>query len=129
MSALKLKELQYETENLKRLLGFMSDENIHLKNRLTDILKNDFDNSLLEDVENFHCHFVQEDEKIRLLKNEVAGLDNLLAGEIFEDGTHIKKVNSTLIKLRNNLRNAEAQFANLKMEFNNYLSENIIQTT
>lgn len=127
MPELKLKQLQYETETWKRLIGFMRDENVHLKNRLSEILKNNFDNSLLEEVENFHSDFVKEDERIGSLKNEVVELDKLLVREIFEDGAIIKKVNSKLKRLRNNIKNTEAQFTKLKMDFNNYLSENIIQ--
>ncbi|HEY6064391.1 MAG TPA: hypothetical protein VIV35_12320 [Chitinophagaceae bacterium] len=127
MSVLKLKQLQFEAETWKRVLGFMTDENIHLKNRLSEILKNNFDNNLLEEVEIFHSNFLKEDEKIDLLKKEVAGLDKLLVREIFEDGTIIRQVDSKLKRLRNNIKIAEAQFTRLKTDFNNYLSENIIQ--
>jgi len=127
MSELKLKQLQYETETWKRLLGFMTDENIHLKNRLSEILKTNFDHSLLEEVETFHSNFIKEDERISLLKNEVTELDKLLVREIFEDGTIIRKVGSKLKRVRNNIKNAEVQFNRLKLDFNNYLSENIIQ--
>ena len=127
MPEMKLKQLQYETETWKRLLGFMRDENVHLKNRLSEILKNNFDNNLLEEVENFHSNFLREDERINVLKDEVAELDKLLVQEVFEDGAIIKKVNSKLKRLRNNIKNTEAQFTKLKMDFNNYLSENIIQ--
>ena len=127
MPELKLKQLQYETETWKRLLGFMTDENIHLKNRLSEILKTNFDHSLLEEVETFHSNFIKEDERISLLKNEVTELDKLLVREIFEDGTIIRKVGSKLKRVRNNIKNAEVQFNRLKLDFNNYLSENIIQ--
>jgi len=127
MPGLKLKQLQYETETWKRLLGFMTDENIHLKNRLSEILKNNFDHNLLEEVEIFHGSFLKEDERISLLKNEVTELDKLLVREIFEDGTIMRKVDSKLKRLRNNIKNAEAEFNRLKLNFNNYLSENIIQ--
>ncbi len=127
MPELKLKQLQFETETWKRVLGFMTDENIHLKNRLSEILKNNFNPNLLEEVEIFHNNFLKEDERIDVLKKEVTGLDKLLVREIFEDGTIIRQVDSKLKRLRNNIKIAEAQFTRLKMDFNNYLSENIIQ--
>ena len=127
MSDLKIKQLQYETETWKRLLGFMTDENIHNKNRLSEILKNNFDNNLLEEVEVFHTNFIREDEKIGFLKGEVNDLDQLLTREVFEDGKIIRKVDTRLKRLRKHIKNAEAQFARLKMGFNNYLSVNIIQ--
>jgi hypothetical protein len=125
---LKLKQLEYETETWKRLLGFMSDENIRLKNRLSEILSNHFNGSLLEEMENFQSNFLKEDQRIGLLKNEVAELDKLLLRENFEDGNFIREADHKLKKLRNNIKHAEAQFTKLKMEFNNYLSEHIILT-
>jgi hypothetical protein len=128
MPALKLKQLQYEADTWKRLLGFITDENIHLKNRLSEILKNQFDDSLLGEMENFQTGFLKEDQRIGLLKNDVAELDKLFMREIFEDGQIITQVDHKLKKLRGNIKIAEAQFTKLKMDFNNYLSENIIQS-
>ncbi len=127
MSEMKLKQLQYETESWKRELGFMTDENIHLKNRLSDMLKNNFDNNWLEEVEIFHAQFLQEDEKIGSLRNELTELEKLLVREIFEDGMIIRKVDSKIRKLRNNIKNEEEHFTRLKQDFNNYLTENIIE--
>ena len=125
MPELKLKQLQYESDTWKRLLVFMMDENINLKYRLSQVLKDKFDKNLLEEVENFQSGFIKEDELIGLLRNEVAELDKLLILELFEDGIIIEKVNKKIKKLRNNIRNAERQFGKLKSEFNSYLSENI----
>jgi regulator of replication initiation timing len=125
MPELKLKQLQYESDTWKRVLGFMMEENIYLKNRLSEILKDKFDKNLLEQVEGFQSSFVKEDEMIGLLRNEVAELDKLLVREIFEDGTIIKKVDAKLKHMRHNIKNAEKEFSRLKSDFNNYLSENI----
>lgn len=122
---LKFKQLQYENETLKRLLGFMKDENVHLKTRLSEVLKNNFDNRLLEEVENFQSRFIKEDELIGLLRNDAAELDRLLAREIFEDGQITDQVVKQLKKLQRNIKIAEKQFSKLKLEFNNYLSENM----
>jgi regulator of replication initiation timing len=125
MPEMKLKQLQYEADTWKRLLGFMMDENIHLKNRLSEILKDGFNENLLGEVEIFQSRFVKEDAMIALLRNEVAELEKLLVREIFEDGRIIKEVERKLKKLRNNIKNAETEFGNLKSQFNSYLSENI----
>jgi regulator of replication initiation timing len=125
MSELKLKQLQYEAETWKRMLGFMTDENIRLKNRLSEILKDTFDKNLLDEVDGYQSRFVKEDAMIGLLRNEVAELDRLLTREVFEDGSIIKKVDRKLKNLRNNIKNAEKEFGKLKEDFNSYLSENI----
>jgi hypothetical protein len=126
MPELKLKQLQYETETWRRLLGFMTDENIRLKNRLSEILRNEFDKDLLEEVEIFQSNFIKQDERISLLRNEVAGMDKLLTREIFEDGIIIKKIDKKIKHIRHIIRIAEEQFAKLKSGFNNYLSKNIL---
>lgn len=125
MPELKLKQLKYESDTWKRLLGFMMDENIHMKNRLSEILKIGFNKNLLDEVENFQSRFIKQDELIGLLRNEVAELDKLLEREIFEDGKIFNEIDRKLMKFRNNIINAEKQFGRLKLAFNNYLSENI----
>lgn len=124
-TTMKLKQLQHESDSWKRLLAFIMDENIHLKNRLTEVLKDKFNKNLLDDLEYFHNNFIREDEMIRLMRNDIVELDELLVKEIFEDGKIIKQVERKLHKLHNDLENIQKQFGKLKFEFNNYLSENI----
>lgn len=125
MPELKLKQMQFEADTWKRLLGFLIEENIHLKNRLSEILKNNFDKKLLEEVENFQNRFMKEDNLVSLLRNDVAEFDKLILREVFEDGQLKKEVVRKVKTLRRNIENAEAEFSKLKTEFNNYLSENI----
>ena len=125
MPALKLKQLQYENDIWKRTLGSMLDENVHLKNRLSEVLKNKFDKTRLEEVEGYQSRFLKKDELIGLLRNEVAEVDKLLVKEVFDDGKIIKEIDKKLTKLRKNIINAEKQFGRLKSEFNSYLSEKI----
>jgi hypothetical protein len=125
MPELKLKQLQYETDTWKRLLGFMQEENVHLKNRLAEVLKDKFDNNLLEEVEVFQTNFLKEDELISFLRNEVAEIDNELLKDIFIDGKIDKKIEKKISQLRKNLTNAEKSFAKMKLSFKNYLSQNV----
>lgn len=126
MPELKLRQLQFESDSWKRLLGFIIDENIHLKNRLSELLKNGFGGNWLDEMETFHNQLVKEDDRIGLLRNEIAELDRLLVREVFEDGRIIKDVERRLKKLRHNITNTEEQFGKLKLEFNSFLSENIL---
>ena len=125
MSQLKLKQLQHESDTWKRSLAFMIDENIQLKNRLADILRTEFDKSLLDDIEVFQTNFLREDEMISLLRKDVATLDKLLVREIFEDGKIADNVNRMLKEIRRNISIAETHFGKLKSEFNSYLLENL----
>ncbi len=122
---LKLKQLQHESDSWKRQLAFMTEENIFLKNRISEILKNGTDSETLAEIENFHTSFINEDELIGLLRNDIAEYDKWLERERFEDGHIISKVQKKMKELRHGIATAEAKFGKLKSDFNNYLSENI----
>ena len=125
MPELKLKQLKFESDTWKRLLDFMMDENIQLKNRLSEVLKDQFDKNLLDDVERFQSHFIKEDQLIGLMRNDIAELDALLIENLLDDEMSMQNVHLKLKRLRNNIKNAEMQFSNLKLDFYNYLSENL----
>jgi len=123
--ALNLQQLQHEKNTWKRWLGLMMDENILQKNRLSEILKYNFNENLLEEAESLQSNFIKEDELIGLLRNDVAELDRLLMREIFEDEKVINEVDIKIYKLRNNMLTAEKLFCMWKSAFNAYLSGNM----
>jgi tRNA A37 N6-isopentenylltransferase MiaA len=125
MPELKLKQLQYESDTWKRLLVFMQEENVHLKNRLSEVLKDKFNNNLLEEVEVYQANFLKEDELISFLRNEVAEIDSELVKDIFVDGKLNKKLEKKFNLLRKNLTSAEKRFDKMKLAFKNYLAQNI----
>lgn len=128
MNGLKLYQLQYESTSWKRLLDFMMDENIRQKNRLSQLLKDNFQKNMLNDIETFQNNFLKEDEIIGILRNDIAELDKRLADHMFEDREQVFEVAKRLKKLRNNIMYAEQRFCRLKGDFNDYLFENIIYT-
>jgi glutaredoxin 2 len=123
MPAIKLKELQYETDSWKSRLTFMKEENILFKNKISEILSNGFDRNLLEDVEEFQNRFIKADEVIGLLRNDIAEIDKLLIREIFEDGKILKEIELKFKRFRNHLIVAQRQFDTLKKEFNSFLKK------
>jgi len=124
MLYLKLKQLQFEHDTWRRLLGFMMDENNHIKNRHADLLSNSLGNHFSDKLDRFPKKIIQQDEQIRLLHHYLVELEQLLGREIFENGNTPVKVENKLAQLRNNIMLAEIQFGNLQLSFNNYLSEN-----
>ena len=122
---MKLIQLQYECGTWKRLLDFMMDENILLKNRISEILKNDFDKTHMEDLEGFQNRFITLDEVIAMLRNDVAKFEKLLTSELFENEANFHRSLRELKNLRNNIGIAEIQSSGLKLEFNKYLLENL----
>ena len=126
MSYLKKKQLQYEINNLKRLLDFMTDENIHLKNRISEILSDRFDTYLLEEVDGFQSSLIREDNLIALLKNEITEVDSLMRKEADKDASILKRTEVKLKRLHRNMQTAEKQFGKLKLQFHRFLSKNIV---
>lgn len=124
MTELKLMQLRHEINTWKRMLGFMQEENVHLKNRLSDVLKDRFNKNMLDGVEFFQTNFIREDEVIGLLKNEVAEVENILQSEIFMN-ENIYPIGRKFEKVRKNIDAAERDFTKINIDFNKYLSENI----
>ena len=126
MPELQIQQLQFEINALKRLLAFMMDENVHLKNRIPEILKNSFENKMLGKVEIFHNRFIMEDELIGMLRNNVAELDKLLqVQKVVQDKKSIHDIEKKVRKLSFNMENTESQFMKLKADFNTFLLENV----
>ena len=124
MTELKLKQLRHEINTWKRMLGFMQEENVHLKNRLSDVLKDRFNKNMLDGVEFFQTNFIKEDEVIGLLKSEVAEVENILKWNLITD-ENIFPTSKRMETVRNNIDAAEKDFTKINNDFNKYLSENI----
>ena len=124
MTELKLKQLRHEINTWKRMLGFMQEENVHLKNRLSDVLKDRFNKNMLDGVEFFQTNFIKEDEVIGLLKSEVAEVENILKWDLVTD-ENIFPASKRMETVRNNIDAAEKDFTKINNDFNKYLSENI----
>lgn len=122
---LKLDQLRWEINTMKRLLGFIMDENIHLKYRLSEVLRTGFDKKQLEHIEIFQNRFIMQDELIALLNNQIIELNESLSQTIPESKGNTKKVNDKIAKVGNNINIAEERYKKMKQEFNSYLSENI----
>ena len=121
----KINQLQVEVNTWKRLLNFFSDENVCLKNRLSEILKNGFDRKLLEEFENFQTKFIKQDEMITFLRNDIAELDKLLLNEKLGIGKNENTIDRKLEHLRKNITNSEGRFFQLQINFNTYILENM----
>jgi hypothetical protein len=120
-----LTQFQYESEGWKRLLAFMLSENVYMKNRIAEVLRNNFDHSQLDDVESFQNNAIKMDDMVRILRNEIAEFDKLLIREIVEDGLILKEIVKKNKSVRNNVSYIETLFTKFKSEFNGYLTEYI----
>ncbi|MBI1781332.1 MAG: hypothetical protein HYR66_08175 [Sphingobacteriales bacterium] len=119
-----ISQFQNENETWKRILAFIKEENINIKNRLSEIVKNmDSEEDMLERIEYFQNCFVEEDEKLRYMVKEVDVQGKSLIRDIYEDGNFVKGVKSNQSRLRKEMEKTEKDFNKLKFEFNSYLSE------
>lgn len=123
MADYNLQQMVYETETWKRSLGFMLEENVQLKIRVSEILKDIFEPGLLDPIEEFQGKFIREDEMIRLLRNEVAELNTLFQKDPLPNETSKQVMENKLKKLRFNIRREEENFGKLKADFHGFLSE------
>ena len=120
----KVSQFARESDEWKRTLNFLSQENSFLKLRLADLLNGKESSAdFLETAELFQSRFIQKDEIIQLLLHDVSKLDNLISRAIREDGLLIKEIVQTQSHLRRQMRFVETEFNTLKTQFNNYLSE------
>ena len=125
MIDLKLKQIQHEVETWRRLLLYMQEENIHLKNRLSEVLKDRFDKKMLEEVEDFQSKFIMHDDLMSSLKKEVAAIEEYIHSKKNLSIGIIDPSEKNIAGIRTNLEIAEKTFAVLKTAFNHYLSESI----
>jgi hypothetical protein len=121
---MKLEQVKFETDALKRLLDFIAEENVQLKNRISEILKNSFDKSMLNQMELFQNRFIMEDELVSLLRNDAALIERQLQ-QMAGDETGIAAINRKLRKLSYNIEAAENQFIKLRSDFNVFLANHI----
>jgi hypothetical protein len=109
-------QMLHELDTWLRTLNYIQQENIHLKNRLAEIIRNGMDDTLLEKVEYFQNQFLNKDAITTLLRQDIAS-ERELNGDLSN-----KKNQKKHEKLRKDVDMTESEFSRLKFDFNNYLS-------
>ncbi|MEO5593096.1 MAG: hypothetical protein ABIR15_18700 [Chitinophagaceae bacterium] len=125
MPAPTFSQLQSESATWKRLLSFWMDENIHLKNRMSEILKGDCNVLLLAKLEAFQTNFIYTDTLIAVLRNDVLDFEKKLELDDTDEQLVNKNISGRLQRMRRNISAAERTFNKRQAAFNDYLSENI----
>ena len=113
-----IKQFQTEIESWKQLLNAGMEENVLLKNRMSDILKNNYDQSSLEEIEEFQNQFIRQDELIYSLKSDVNDSCNLLYSKISQIGKIERPLYKKMNALRRDIADFKARFNILKLAFN-----------
>lgn len=115
-----IQQFQPEIEAWKKLLNTFTEENVLLKNTISDILKNNFDPRSLEEIEEFQTRFIVQDEVIHSLKSDINDLDNFLYTKISEDKKRQKLIHLKIKDLRRDIINFTTRFQTLKFAFNDF---------
>ena len=120
-----ISQLQSETATWKRLLSFLMEENIYLKHRIAEILKEESSTRLLAKPETFQASFIYTDALVSLLRDDVVQFKKKLETEGINERLVNKNFAGRLQRIRRNISAAERTFNQRQTAFNNYLSENI----
>jgi hypothetical protein len=96
------------------------EENVLLKNRLSGILQNNYDQNSLEEMEEFQTKLIKEDELISLFRRDVNDLDNLLYSKMFEEKKMEKSFEAKMDQLGKEIANSIIRFRILKSAFNDF---------
>lgn len=112
-----IRQFQTEIETWKELLNSRVEENVLLKNKISEILKNNYEQNSLEEIEDFQTQFIKEDELINSLKRNINELDNLMFRQLYEDGKIEKSFGVKMVKLGKDILNSTTRFRILHSSF------------
>lgn len=118
----KKRLFQGERETWLRTLDYILQENINLKNLLSDVIKNGLDDQLLEQVEYYHNQFLNKDAVIPLLYGDIIVQGKEIENDITNSGALSKATLRKQDKLRMDMDKMEKEFNKLKYDFNEYLA-------
>ncbi|MBX9783580.1 MAG: hypothetical protein K2X48_09835 [Chitinophagaceae bacterium] len=118
-----ISQYKHESDSWKRYLQFIQQENNYLKTRLSQALQHDTDAEFLDRAEYFQNKFLNEDETVHLLRQDVHEMETLLEDKLYEGNSIIKELQKKFKKLSRDMDTVERQFNKLKTDFNEFLNE------
>ncbi len=118
-----ISQYRYENETWKRYLQFLQQENNYLKTRLSQVLQHDFDVEFLDRAEYFQTKFLNGDETVNLLRQDVHEIEKLLHNGVLENATILKELQKKIKKLSRDMETVEQQFNKLKTDFNEFIAK------
>lgn len=122
-TSVKLTQIQQELESFRRQMVFIKEENIYLKNRLSEVLKETTEPALVEELEIFQTRFIHYDMAVSISRSDIVSLESLLQNDFAEreEDFQLQK----LKKMRSEFLALFIEFSNLKFNFSNFLLEKL----
>jgi hypothetical protein len=101
-----------QTKKWKRLLDHLQQKNVIQKYHLAEMLKHyQAKDDFVLLAEQYQNWFLQQDEALRLMRNDVAALDNLaIKNESEEIHRHKKKLEKEMKAFRTNFKRISSEF-------------------
>lgn len=120
---LLVNQFRRENEGWRQTLEFLIEEDIILKEGISEVLKNmiQTDDGVLKKLEHFHNLLIKQNDTVRLLRTGVAdmgekiNLDYYFETDLSNSITRIQRI------LRNQMEKVELEFLKLKFDFNDYI--------
>lgn len=126
MSEPLAKQIQYECDFFKHLTRYVADETTGMKNRIAEVLKEDFDRGMLDGIEYFQNECMKTDEIVGIIRNDITQLNGYLSDkeQLLNNRKQIQNVRSALSQ---KALTVEMRFQELQVEFNTFLFDNFEQ--
>lgn len=124
MSKSLWRQLQYECDFFKHLIRYITDETTAIKNRIAEVLKENFDRKMLDNIEYFQNECLKTDEIIGIVRNDITELYHYLSDNE-QAAENKKKVQNIRNGLCQKAFTAQTRFQELQAEFNNFLFNNL----
>lgn len=116
MNDIYLKQLIFEIESWKRTIDFIENEIIFMKGRMSQILREYPDDSLLNSIEQFQNKLLVQDKMIQIFRidlgNQIQAVKNLL-----NDTNFLMETLKRQKKFRSEIETAHSQFEKMRDEF------------
>ncbi|MEO7313910.1 MAG: hypothetical protein ABIW47_01905 [Ginsengibacter sp.] len=117
----KIEEFHAVINAWKNIFHSRIEENIRMKNKLGDILKNNYAQNHLSEMEEFQNKFIREDEVTDLLRNDLIKFDDLSYNQIFKGEQMRESFEKSLNNLRKDIIKSEEHFDLLIASFDNFV--------
>jgi hypothetical protein len=111
------KQLMYEAETWKRCIAFMQSELVYMKNRITQILIEMPDRSMLDCIEHYQHLFIELEKSLDLFRLDITTQIELIKKNHDISIIHLNEKLLKQKKLRTEIGMAEKLFNKMKYEF------------
>ena len=121
-------QFRYEASSWKRVLEFIKQENIQVKNHLAEVVRfSDADQFALNDVEFLLNNLLQIEAGVGLILKDVQSFEKLIDKEFYVDGSYMSLIHKRQMIIKD-LKNIETQFKNVQSQADSFLYNTLLSS-